>query len=134
MSRIAGFDAVRHLITTEPAARPQAFDLPALAESPGGWNTSPPAATRWGPHRATRAIVVAGAVDDVEACHAALRRWLRPVVPTWPCPLAGESCRTCWAQVRRSGYQEPAHALGSVRAPDASASIANCCFTAQSNQ
>lgn len=31
--RVAGFDAVRHLITTEPAARPQAFDLPALAES-----------------------------------------------------------------------------------------------------
>ena len=31
--RIAGFDAVRHLIATEPAARPQAFDLPALADT-----------------------------------------------------------------------------------------------------
>lgn len=74
--RIAGFDAVRHLIATEPAAHPQAFDLPALAES---WRVE---------YRPTRRrtvgaridqpgrIVVAGAVDDVEACHAALRRWL----------------------------------------------------------
>lgn len=74
--RIAGFDAVRHLITTEPVARPQAFDLPALAES---WRVE---------YKSTRSItvgaridqpgriIVAGAVDDVEACHAALRRWL----------------------------------------------------------
>ena len=74
--RIAGFDAVRHLITTELAARPQAFDLPGLAES---WRVE---------YKLTRSrtvgarieqpgrIVVAGAVDDVEACHAALRRWL----------------------------------------------------------
>lgn len=74
--RMAGFDAVRHLIATEPAARPQAFDLPALAES---WRVE---------YKPTRSrtvgasvdqpgrIVVAGAVDDVEACHAALRRWL----------------------------------------------------------
>jgi len=74
--RIADFDAVRHLITTEPAARPQAFDLPALAES---WRVE---------YKTTRSntvgaridqpgrIVVAGAIDDVEACQAALRRWL----------------------------------------------------------
>ena len=74
--RIAGFDAVRHLITTEPAARPQAFDLPALAET---WRVE---------YKLTRSrtvgaridqlgrIVVAGAVSDLEACHAALRRWL----------------------------------------------------------
>lgn len=74
--RLAGFDAVRHLIGAEPAARPQAFDLPALAQS---WRVE---------YKATRSrsvgahidqpgrIVVAGAVDDVGACHAALRRWL----------------------------------------------------------
>ncbi|MDO9225966.1 MAG: SprT family zinc-dependent metalloprotease [Pseudomonadota bacterium] len=74
--RMAEFDAVRHLIGTQPVARPQAFDLPALAES---WRVE---------YKATRSrtvgarvdqpgrIVVAGAVDDVEACHAALRRWL----------------------------------------------------------
>lgn len=74
--RVAGFDAVRHLITTEPATRPQAFELPAVAES---WRVE---------YKHTRSrtvgaridqpgrIVVAGAVDDVEACHAALRRWL----------------------------------------------------------
>lgn len=74
--RLAGFDALRHLITTEPVARPQAFDLPALAES---WRVE---------YKPTRSrtvgasvdqpgrIVVAGAVDDVDACHAALRRWL----------------------------------------------------------
>ncbi|MEM5330846.1 SprT family zinc-dependent metalloprotease [Paraburkholderia sp. JHI2823] len=74
--RISGFDAVRHLIPTEPPARPQAFDLPALAES---WRVE---------YKLTRGctvgarieqpgrIVVAGAVGDVEACHSALRRWL----------------------------------------------------------
>ncbi|MEN9902640.1 MAG: hypothetical protein RL651_1304 [Pseudomonadota bacterium] len=75
--RIAGFDADRHLITTEHSARPQAFDLPALAES---WRVE------YKPTRSNTVgaridqpgrIVVSGAVDDdVEACHAALRRWL----------------------------------------------------------
>ena len=74
--RLANFDAVRHLITTEPVARPQAFDLPALAES---WRveyketrSTQVGARIDGPGR----IVVAGAISDVEACHAALRRWL----------------------------------------------------------
>lgn len=74
--RLAGFDVVRHLVVTEPAVRPQAFDLPALAES---WRVE---------YKETRSttvgaridqqgrLVVAGAVGDVEACHAALRRWL----------------------------------------------------------
>lgn len=76
VERIAGFDAVRHLITAKPVARPQALDLPALAES---WRVE---------YKQTRSstvgarvdqpgrIIVAGAVDDVDACHAALRRWL----------------------------------------------------------
>lgn len=74
--RISGFDAVRHLIPTEPAARPQAFELPALAES---WRVEyKPTRSRTVGARIDQPgrIVVAGAVDDVEACHAALRRWL----------------------------------------------------------
>lgn len=74
--RMAGFDAVRHLITTEPAARPQAFDLPALAES---WRVEyKPTRSRTVGARIEQPgrILVAGAVDNIEACHAALRRWL----------------------------------------------------------
>lgn len=74
--RIADFDAVRHLITTEPAARPQAFDLPALAES---WRVEykPTRSSTVGARTdQSGRIVVMGAVDDVDACHAALRRWL----------------------------------------------------------
>lgn len=76
VERISGFDAVRHLITIEPAVRPQAFDLPALAES---WRVEyKPTRSRTVGARIDQPgrIVVAGAVDDVEACHAALRRWL----------------------------------------------------------
>lgn len=74
--RLASFDAIRHLMNTEPAARPEAFNLPALAET---WHVE---------YKTTRnrtvgaridqpgRIVVGGAVDDVQACHAALRRWL----------------------------------------------------------
>jgi predicted metal-dependent hydrolase len=74
--RTAGFDAVRHLIGTEPASRPEAFDLPALAES---WRVEyKPTRSRTVGARIDQPgrIVVAGAVDNVEACHGALRRWL----------------------------------------------------------
>ena len=76
VGRLSEFEAVRHLINTEPIARPQAFDLPALAQS---WRVE---------YQVTRSrtvgartdrpgrIVVAGAADEVTACHAALRRWL----------------------------------------------------------
>jgi len=94
-TRFVGFDAVRHLISTEPVARPQAFDLPALAQS---WRVE---------YRATRnrtvgartdqpgRIVVSGAVDDVPACHAALRRWLARhatnTLSPWLADLAGQN-------------------------------------------
>lgn len=74
--RLEVFDAVRHLIGSKPAARPQAFDLPALAES---WRVEyKPTRSRTVGARTDQPgrIVVAGAVDDIEACHAALRRWL----------------------------------------------------------
>lgn len=74
--RLSQFDSVRHLISDATPVRPQAFDLPALAES---WRVE---------YRETRSrtvgartdqpgrIVVMGAVDNVDACQAALRRWL----------------------------------------------------------
>ncbi len=74
--RLADFAAVRHLINDERSARPQAFDLPALAQT---WRVE---------YRGTRSrtvgartdqpgrLVVFGATEDVDACHAALRRWL----------------------------------------------------------
>lgn len=74
--RLIEFDAVRDLVQQTTPARPQAFDLPALAES---WRVE---------YKATRALTVgartdrpgriqvSGAIDDAEACRAALRRWL----------------------------------------------------------
>jgi predicted metal-dependent hydrolase len=85
--RLADFDAVRHLMSKEPQVRPEAFDLPALAES---WRVE---------YKETRGqtvgalidcpgrIVVRGAVDDVGRCQAALRRWLarhaKAALPLW---------------------------------------------------
>lgn len=74
--RLSQFDTVRHLMGHTTPARPQAIELPALAES---WRIE---------YRTTRSrtvgartdrqgrIVVAGTIGDVAACHAALRRWL----------------------------------------------------------
>lgn len=100
--RISSFDAVRHLITTQPAARPQAFDLPALAES---WRVEyKPTRSRTVGARADQPgrIVVAGAIDDVDACHAALRRWLARhatmTLSPWLANLA-ETAGLCYADV-----------------------------------
>jgi predicted metal-dependent hydrolase len=92
---LSGFDAMRPLIGTEPEARPQAFDLPALAQS---WRVE---------YQSTRSqtvgaridlpgrIIVAGAVDNIHACHAALRRWLArhatSTLAPWLADLAGQS-------------------------------------------
>jgi predicted metal-dependent hydrolase len=74
--RLAQFDEVRHLLSVAVPLQPQAFDLPALAES---WCVE---------YMETRAntvcartdrpgrIVVSGAVSNAADCHAALRRWL----------------------------------------------------------
>lgn len=73
---LSRFDEVRHLLTEAVPVRPQAFDLPALAET---WRVE---------YQETRAktvgartdqpgrIIVFGAVEDMAACQAALRRWL----------------------------------------------------------
>jgi len=75
-AKLAGFDKVRHLLSTVSPTRPEAFDLPALGES---WRIE---------YRTTKAttvgartdqqgrVVIFGAVDDIASCHAALRRWL----------------------------------------------------------
>lgn len=74
--RLTQFDEVRHLLAEPNTARPQAFDLPALAESwlveyqetkgkTVGARTDQPGR-----------VVVYGAVADHDRCKAALRRWL----------------------------------------------------------
>lgn len=76
LSRLQQFDEVRHLLSLNEPAPPQAFDLAALAES---WLVE---------YRETRSktigtrtdrqgrILVYGAVNDTKRSNAALRRWL----------------------------------------------------------
>lgn len=93
--RLSEFDAVRHLVSGAVPVRPQAFDLPALGES---WRVE---------YRSTRSqtvgartdqagrILVAGAIEDVEACQAALRRWLarhaKVALSTWLANVAQQT-------------------------------------------
>jgi predicted metal-dependent hydrolase len=70
------FEEVRHLMGDKKSARPEALDLPALAES---WRveyrTTKSNTVGAGTDRRGR-ILVYGAVIDDERCKAALRRWL----------------------------------------------------------
>lgn len=75
-SKLDQFEEVRHLLNDKESARPEAFDLPALAET---WRVE---------YRQTKGktvgactdrqgrVLVYGAVRDNERCKAALRRWL----------------------------------------------------------
>jgi len=98
-NRLSEYEAVGQLIGPDAAAiRPEAFDLPALAEA---WRVEyKPGAERGRPATIARTaapgrIVVSGAIDDVAACQAALRRWLAryaaSALAPWLAGLAGQA-------------------------------------------
>jgi predicted metal-dependent hydrolase len=94
-ARLDQFDEVRHLLGEPNTARPQAFDVPALAES---WRVE---------YQETKGItvgartdlpgrvVVYGAVSDHERCKAALRLWLarraKEALEPWLAALSTET-------------------------------------------
>lgn len=74
--RLVQFNEVRHLLTEIAPTRPQAFKLPALAES---WQVEyvvTNAKTVGARTDRLGRVVVFGAIEDTLACQAALRRWL----------------------------------------------------------
>jgi predicted metal-dependent hydrolase len=94
-AKLDQFEEVRHLLVDKPSARPEAFDLPALAES---WRVE--YRTNKGKTVGARTdqqgrILVYGAVTDDEPCKAALRRWLarraKETLTPWLESLAAES-------------------------------------------
>lgn len=117
-SKLDDVEAIRHLIPTVAPARPQAFDLLALAET---WRVEYREMRRASVGAKTDQpgrIVVFGAVGDVDACHAALRRWLArraaETLPHWlegvaaqcglhPAGVVIKNQRTRWGSCAPSG-------------------------------
>ena len=75
-ARLKQFDEVRHLLNEAETARPQAFDLPALAESWRIEYQKTKGKTVGARTDQPGRIIVYGAIDEDERCKAALRRWL----------------------------------------------------------
>lgn len=94
-ARLKQFDEVRHLLGGAVTAKPQAFDLPAMAES---WRVE---------YQGTKGktvgarvdqpgrVIVSGAVSDEERCKSALRRWLarraKETLGPWLAALSAET-------------------------------------------
>jgi len=75
-AKLDQFEEVRHLLDNKVSARPEAFSLPALAET---WRVEyrTTKGKTVGAHTDQQGrILVYGAVTDDERCKAALRRWL----------------------------------------------------------
>jgi predicted metal-dependent hydrolase len=90
------FDEVRHLLATQASiAPPQSFDLPALGESWRVEYRKTPSTTVSVRADQPGRLLVAGAVEDVAACRAALHRWLarrgREALAPWLARLADET-------------------------------------------
>src|SRR5688500_8383661 len=97
-NRLSEFEAVGH-VDGQVAARPESFELAALAETwrvdykskVGSRKSEVTTARTADPGR----IVVSGAIDDIAACQAALRRWLArhaaSALAPWLAGLAGQA-------------------------------------------
>jgi predicted metal-dependent hydrolase len=94
-AKLNQFDEVRYLLGEKKTARPEAFNLPALAETWRVVYQTTKSATVGARTERQGRVMVFGAVDDDERCKAALRRWLarraKDALAPWLESMAAES-------------------------------------------